>query len=173
MKKMILTSILTLVLFVAFGPTAYAEMAKEGTLSGTTTYAGNHKIIPLDKQNFVIVYENMGVRVSDTGKGPLHGMSTLNVGVMYFENGVGRLRGYIFNTDKDGDKIIMELTEEASQLAPKPTSGKAKIIGGTGKFKGIQGEMEYTRINMKPAKKGTHQAISKGTGTWKIVEPKK
>ncbi len=96
MKKMILTSILTFVLFVAFGPMAYAEMAKEGTLSGTVTYAGTHKIIPLDKQNFVLVYENMGVRVSDTGKGPLHGMSTLNVGVMYFENGVGRLRGYIF-----------------------------------------------------------------------------
>ena len=100
-------------------------------------------------------------------------MSTRNVGVMYFENGVGRLRGYVFNVDKDGDKVIMELTEEASHLAPKPTSGTAKIIGGTGKFKGIEGNMEYTRRNMRPVAKGTHQSISRGKGTWKIVEPKK
>ena len=172
MRKTIMALMITTVLSICAVSVA-AEMAKEGTLSGTVTYAGAHKIIPLDKQNFVLVYENMGVRVSDTGKGPFHGMSTLNVGVMYFENGVGRLRGYIFNTDKDGDKVIMELTEEASRLGGKPTSGTAKIIGGTGKFKGIQGEMEYTRRNMKPAKKGTHQAISKMSGTWKIVEPKK
>jgi len=79
-------------------------MAKEGTLSGTVTYAGTHKIIPLDKERFVMVYENMG---------------------------------------------------------------------GTGKFKGIEGNMEYNRRNMRPVEKGTHQAISRGKGTWKIVEPKK
>jgi len=34
-------------------------MAKEGTLSGNVTYAGTHKIIPLDKERFVMVYEIM------------------------------------------------------------------------------------------------------------------
>ncbi len=172
-KKTFMMLILTLFLLVTAGNVFCEEMAKEGTLSGTVTYAGTHKIIPLDKEHFVIKYENFGVRVSDSKKGPFHGMSTHNIGIIYFENGVGRLRGYIFNTDKDGDKVIMEITEEASQPSPKPTSGKAKIIGGTGKFKGIQGSMEYTRRNMRPAAKGTHQAISRGKGTWKIVEPKK
>ncbi len=168
-----MTIMFALLLLITAGTVVGAEMAKEGTLSGTVTYAGTHKIIPLDKEHFVITYENFGVRVSDSKKGPFHGMSTHNVGVMYFENGAGRLRGYIINIDKDGDKVIMELTEEASQLSPKPTSGKSKIIGGTGKFKGIQGSMEYTRRNMRPAEKGTFQAISRGKGTWKIVEPKK
>ena len=172
MKRIILASILALTFLLAFVPISNAEMAKEGTLFGTVTYAGTHKTIPLDKEHFVITYENFGVRVSDSKEGPFHGMSTHNIGIMYFENGVGRLRGYIFNIDKDGDKVIMELTEEASQSSPKPTSGKGKIIGGTGKFKGIQGSMEYTRKNMRPAAKGTHQAISRGTGTWKIIEPK-
>ena len=172
MRKIVMALMITTV-FLFCAVSVAAEMPKEGTLAGTVTYAGTHKIIPLDKQNFVLVYENMGVRVSDTGKGPFNGMSTLNVGVIYFENGEGRLRGYIFNTDKDGDKVIMELTEDASHLGGKPTSGTGTIIGGTGKFKGIQGEMEYNRRTLKPAAKGTHQAISKGTGTWKIVEPKK
>lgn len=172
MKRIILASILVIAFLLAFVPISKAEMAKEGSLSGTVTYAGSHKVIPLDKERFVLTYENFGVRVSDNKESPLHGMSTHNVGVMYFENGVGRLKGYIFNIDKDGDKVIIELTEEASQLGPNPTSGKGKIIGGTGKFKGIQGSMEYTRKNMKPAAEGTHQAISRATGTWKIVEPK-
>ena len=149
-----------------------AKWQKKDRLSGTNTYAGTHKIIPLDKEHLVLVYENMGVRASDSGEGPFHGMSTHNVGVMYFENGVGKLRGYVISADKDGHKFIIELTEEASQLSPKPTSGKGKIIGGTGKFKGIQGGIEYTRQNVYPAAKGTHQAVSKMKGTYKIVETK-
>jgi hypothetical protein len=172
MKKVIVASIIAFVLLSAFGLVAYGEMAKEGKLSGTVTYAGTHKFYPLDKERVVMVYENMGVRVSDSRKGPFHGMSTRNVGIMYFEEGVGKLRGYIINADKDGDKVIMELTEEASQTG-QPASGTGKIIGGTGKFKGIEGNMEYTRRGMRPVEKGTHQSISRGKGTWKIVEPKK
>jgi hypothetical protein len=173
MRRMLLVSILALAVLFAFVPISNAEMPKEGSLAGTVTYAGTHKIIPLDKEHFVLTYENFWVRLSDSGDGPFHGMSTHNVGVIYFENGIGRLKGYIFNIDKDGDNVIMELTEEASQLGAKPTSGKAKIIGGTGKFIGIQGEMGYTRKTMRPAAEGTHQAVSKFTGTWKIVEPTK
>jgi hypothetical protein len=163
---------LAIAFLLAFMPNSKAEMAKEGSLSGTVTYAGSQKFIPLDKERYFVTYENFGVRVSDNKESPFHGMSTHNIGIFYYENGVGRLTGYIFNIDKDGDKVIMELTEEAAQISPKPTSGKGKIIGGTGKFKGIQGSMEYTRKSMRPAAKGTHQAISRGTGTWKIIEPK-
>jgi hypothetical protein len=173
MKRVIVASILSFVLLFAFGLVAYGEMAKEGTMSGTLTYAGTHKIIPLDKENFIFTYENRGVRVSDDRKGPFHGMSTRNVGVAYFENGVGRLKGYVINMDKDGDQVVMELTEEGITMEPGPKSGTAKIIGGSGKFKGIEGNLEYTRITMRPVEEGTHQAISRGKGTWKIVEPKK
>ena len=171
MRRMIISSILVLTFLLVFMPTSKAEMAKEGTISGTITYAGTHKLYPLDKENFVFTYENFGVRVSDSKKGPFHGMTIHNIGIMYFRNGVGRLRGYVFNVDKDGDKVIMELTEEGVKVGSNPISGKAKIVGGTGKFKGIQGNLEYTRTMLKPAAEGTHQAFSRGTGTWKIVEP--
>jgi len=49
MKRAIVASILAFVLLFAFGLVAYGEMAKEGTLSGTVTYAGTHKFTPLDK----------------------------------------------------------------------------------------------------------------------------
>jgi hypothetical protein len=112
MKRVIVASILSLVLLFTLGMVAYGEMAKEGSLSGTNTYAGTHRMIPLDKEHFVLVYENMGVRGSDTGDGPFHGMSTRNQGIMYFEKGVGRLGGYMVSVDKDGDKMITELTKK-------------------------------------------------------------
>ena len=173
MRRIVLVSVLASAFLVTFMSISNAEMAKEGTHTGTVFYAGKHKTIPLDEVRFVLTYKNFGVSVTDSKEAPFHGMSTYNMGVLYFENGVGRLRGYIINTDKDGDKYIVELTEEASQLPTKPTSGKGKIIGGTGKFKGIQGTIEYTRRNLRPAAEGTHQAISKYKTTWKIVEPKK
>jgi len=171
MKKIIIAVIGAFFLSVALGLVANAQMPKEGTSSGTNTYAGTHKVIPLDNDRFVMVYDNMGVRVDDSGQGPFHGMATHNVGVAYFEKGVGRLKGYITSIDKDGDKIFIELTEEASQIA-SPTNGTGKLIGGTGKFSGIQGTMEYTRRNMRPVADGTHQAISKYKMSWKIVEAK-
>jgi len=78
----------------------------------------------------------------------------------------------MFNMDKDGDQYIVELTEEAAPQTG-PISGTGKIIGGTGKFTGIQGGIEYTRTNLRPVADGTHQAVSKFKGSYKIVEPKK
>jgi hypothetical protein len=99
-------------------------------------------------------------------------MSSYNVGACYYEKGVGSLRGYITWMDKDGDKILMEITEETGQLG-SPINGTAKMIGGTGKFTGIEGRMEYTRRNLRPVADGTHQAVSNRKGNYKIVEPKK
>lgn len=172
MKKIIIAVVGTLFLSVALGLVANAQVPKEGTLSGTVNYAGTHKIIPLDKERAVLVYDNMGVRLEDSGQGPFHGLSTHNTGIAYYEKGVGRLRGYMFNMDKDGDQYIVELIEEAAPQTG-PISGTGKIIGGTGKFTGIQGGIEYTRTNLRPVADGTHQAVSKFKGSYKIVEPKK
>ena len=55
----------------SIGLFAYGEMLKEGTLLGIVIYAGTHKFILLDKERVVMVYENMGVRVSDSREGSL------------------------------------------------------------------------------------------------------
>jgi hypothetical protein len=171
MKKMIIAVLGTFFLSVAFGLVAYAQMAKEGTFAGTNSYAGTYKVTALDKDRLVISYEFTGTQVEDSGQGPLHGMSTHNTGIQYIEKGVGKTRAYMTWMDKDGDKILWEATEDASQLAG-PITGTAKIIGGTGKFMGMQGSMEYTRRSMRPVADGTTQAIAKHKGTWKMVEPK-
>jgi len=172
MKKTVVSLMVVLFLFV-FALAASAQMPKEGTISGTNTYSGTQKIIALDKDRYIMVYENMGVRLEDSGQGPFHGCSTHNVGVQYFEKGVGgRLKGYVTSMDKDGDRVLIEIMEEASPPYPNEVSGSGKIIGGTGKFTGIQGNMEYKRHPFRAVADGTHQATSKYKGSWKIVEPK-
>ncbi len=172
MKKHILTLALNIIFFIGLGLDASAQMPKEGTFSGTLIYAGAYRMIPIDKEHVILTYENTGVRVEDSKTGPFHQVSTHNIGVMYFEKGVGVLRGYLTWMDKDGDKVTWELTETDSKLGPVPTKGTAKIIAGTGKFTGIEGNMEYTRQNLRPIAEMTNQAISFSKGTWKIVGPK-
>ena len=168
MKKMILALAISFIVSAVFTPVIYAEMAKEGTGSATSMYSGTVKVIPLDKDHIVITYQNKGVSVSDTGKGPFHNMSLYNVGVLYFEKGVGKLLGYMTLTDPEGDKVLIEIREDNTKMPPAVNSGTGKFIYGTGKFAGIEGTMEYKRWYVRPATKDTYQAIAKSKSSWKI-----
>ena len=155
MRKIVLVSILALFVLVAFVPLSTAEMAKEGSGSTTSIYSGTFKTIPLDENHFVITYQNKGAIVSDTGEGPFHNMSLYHVGTIYFENGVGKLLGYMTCTDPEGDKVLIELREDSTKSPPAVNSGTGKYIYGTGKFTGIEGTMEYKRWYVRPATKDT------------------
>ena len=169
MKKCIFILAMSLILSISLGWNAIAQIAKEGTFASTNTYGGAHRIFPIDKDRAVVFYENSGVSVRTAEKVLFHRAATHNVGIIYTEKGVSKLTGYYSITDKDGDKVLWEITEtESKPSPPNPVNGTGKIIGGTGKFSGIQGSLEYTRQNMRPVADGTHQAISKGKGTWKL-----
>jgi len=168
MKRIILISILTLVLSVAFVPISNAEMAKEGTGTGTNIYTVTATYLRLDKERYAVTYEGLGVNVADNGQGPFHNMSTHNVGVIYFDKGVGSLLGYMTMTAPDGDKILYELREDKTLPPPNLNKGTGKIIGGTGKFMGIEGTVEYQRYYTRPSKEGVAQGVARSKATWKI-----
>ena len=69
--------------------------------------------------------EIFGVRVNDTNDGPLNGASTY-IAVLHYENkghnktgnpDPVRARDYEVWTDKDGDKVIWELTDDPAGTA--------------------------------------------------------
>jgi hypothetical protein len=167
MKKCIFILALSLIWSINLEWDAIAQMPKEGTFSGTVTYAGTSKVFPIDKEHFVSLSEYSGVNVDNSGGGPFHNVACHGVAMLYFEKGVTRLTSYWSITDKDGDKVLWELTETEGK-PPNPVNGIGKIIWGTGKFTGIQGSYEYTRQGFRPATEGTFQAISKNKGTWKL-----
>jgi hypothetical protein len=169
MKRTIMASVIIAVLMVWSVPFANSAMANEGTGSTTSMYSGTFNVVPIDENHFVMIYDNKGVTVSDSREGPFNNMSLYNVGSIYFENGVGKLLGYVTMTDPEGDKVLVEIREDGAKLAPAVNSGAGKYIYGTGKFKGIQGTMEYKRWYVRPATKDSYQAISKSQSSWKIV----
>jgi hypothetical protein len=76
-----------------------------------------------------------------------------------------RSRDYEVWTDKDGGKVIWELTADPSG----GPSGTARLLDGTGKYTGWQGTMEYTLQFPKPFPEGTARGICREVV--KIVAP--
>jgi|GEM_PF-303563 len=173
MNRTIIATILALVLLVAFVPISNAEMAKEGTDSGVSIYTVTPTIVSLDKDRYAVEFELLGVYLSDAGKGPFHNMSSQCVGVIYYDKGVGKLLGYMVMTAPDGDKVLVEIKEDKALPPPNPNKGTGKFLGGTGKFAGIEGTLEYSRYYTRPAKKGVAHAVSPSKYHWKIPEAKK
>jgi hypothetical protein len=172
MKRMIVALILPLFLLLAVGPMADAQMAKERSLSGKTTWITHYTILSMGKERVQINYKGYGVSKSDTGKGLLHNASGYVVGGLQVVKGSYKNdSGLICFTRPDGDKIYM--TYECSGVAGKTGKGTFVFVGGTGKFVGIQGSGEFTRYTLRPPVKGVGASFSVSKASWKIVETKK
>jgi hypothetical protein len=114
---------------------AQSQMTDSGTNYGSSTI----KAVPIDKDHIVLIWEQMGLRVDDSGKGPFHRMATHLAMIIYIDKGVEQDHGYMTQSDKDGDKVIWEIG--AFPIGSR--TGKGKIIGATGKFEGMEGTMDY------------------------------
>jgi hypothetical protein len=81
MKKTILASVLGLVLLAAFVLNAKAQMAKEGTYSGTYGISATIlKALAMGKERVQMNYEYMGAYTSDAGEGFSHNSSIRGTG---------------------------------------------------------------------------------------------
>ena len=140
------------------------ENKKEIKFSGIHYWSGTPKVFPIDPDRLVLQMEIFGVRVNDSNDGPFNGASVY-IAVLHYENkGHNKTenpldpvnaRNYEVWTDKDGDKVIWELTDDPSG----GPSGTARLIDGTGKYTGWQGTMEYTLQFPKPFPEGTARGI--------------
>lgn len=78
-----------------------------------------------------------GVTFNDKGVGPLHaGPANCSYTFMAVE-GKARNKGYCTFSDADGDRIFTDFT--GSSASDVEDNGTNEIVGGTGKYAGIQG----------------------------------
>lgn len=143
--------------------TAPSAQTKEINFSGTHYWSGTPKVLPIDPDRIVLQMEIFGVRMNDSHDGPFNGASTY-IAVLHYENKghnkTGNLdpvrsRNYEIWTDKDGDKVIWELTDDPAGAA----AGTAQLIDGTGKYTGWQGTMDYTLQYPKSFPEGIGRGI--------------
>ena len=168
-KSMVL--ILTLLLLAIAGPVVCEEMAREGSSSGRVYWIGTFDALPMAKECVQMNYEGHGVQVSDTEKGLLHHATGHVVGGMLAVKGVYENdSGLISYTRPDGDKIF--LTFKCSGTLGKSGKGTSTFVGGTGKFVGITGTVEFTRHSLRAPAKGVFTSFAVLKSSWKLPEKK-
>jgi hypothetical protein len=143
MKKIILTSVLSLVLLFAFALTVMAgDLAKEGSFSLTVYGMWTGKASVVGKRLHAI-YDAIGIVVNHEGKGFLNDAAFYSLGQMHGANGIKESENGVFEyTDANGDKILA--TYEWKGVLFKSSKGPFKFVGGTGKYTGITGGGEST-----------------------------
>ena len=90
------------------------ENKKEIKFSGIHYWTGTPKGFQIDPERRIAQLDIFGVWVNDSGDGPFHGASVYIAVLQYrVEKPLDpvRSRGYETWTDKDGDKVIWELTD--------------------------------------------------------------
>lgn len=135
------------------------QVVKEGTFSARWSTSGSWEGFPVGSGRWVSIYKSTGSIMSETGEGPFHNMSSRCIGM---GDSARADTGHCVFTDADQDKIFDEWTYDG-------TSGTGSIIGGTGKYEGIQGFYEYEWVSVPAAKDGTYQGYSSSfSGSWTL-----
>jgi len=125
----------------------------------------------MGKERVQINYVGYCVSTSNNKKSLLHLATGHVVGGYLAVKGVYENdSGLISYTRPDGDKIFA--TYKCSGELGKSAKGTAILVGGTGKFVGITGTIEFTRHSLRPPAKGVFGSFSVGKSSWKLPEKK-
>jgi hypothetical protein len=150
-------TVLVILVVAALSAAAPAFAQTQMTSTGINYGASTSQVFPIDQEHMIITLTQMGVRADDTGKGPLHHLSTDIRMIMYIDQAGAHYRGYETHMDKDGDKVIWELWD----VPGTGNRGKGKVIGATGKFAGMEGTMDFELQNPRAWPEGTGRTVCK------------
>jgi hypothetical protein len=143
--------------------------SNEVTESVNTSFYATFKMLPLGPDRGYMPWENFGVVVSDTGEGLFHAATIRCFGANFGEKGSFEGEGYCAYTLKDGEKVFSSIKIGGKMGMPMPPAqGTAKMIGGTGKYAGIEGRVEYTSYTLRPSAEGIGQSLNRGKITYKL-----
>lgn len=169
MKRIIMASILSLVMLVAFG--LVGTQAKAETVKFiVTNYITKIEAIPVPdvKGHVLILAERRGVAVFEDGSVAAYHARIMGDLTKYH----GPAQGYSDLTYPDGSKTITKYQMTLAIPAGKklPTfKGKGEYIKGTGRFEGIKGTISFNGSFVTPYGKETKSDIVVNvTGTYTL-----
>ncbi len=167
MKKAVASLILSLIVLVAFGMEARAQIPKEGTTSFTSAYSGTFKILAMGQERVQMTYEFMGASIGDTPNDFSHNLSFRCIGTFHAVKGeYNDGSTFCVATRPDGDQIFS--TYKTAGKLGVMYKGTYTVVGGTGKLAGIQGSGECTGFDLRPEAEGTFQGYAIQKGQYKL-----
>jgi hypothetical protein len=143
--KSIVVLSLTVLIVLSLGAEAKAQ--SEVTETITSFFYVTPKTLPWGTDGAYTSYETFGAVVTDTGEGLFHNATIQGLAGFLAEKGDVEVSGYYVYTVKDGEKIFVK--GSGSRKAEDPDRKVAsRIVGGTGKYAGIQGQFEGGMYNL-------------------------
>ena len=157
-------SALGLALCAAFGAAALAgELPKEGPYSTSWTFSGPYTAIEIGEDQSAWSSTFTVVIWNDAGEGVLHNMSGNCVGMgSQAPNAPFTDSGYCTYADADGNQIFEHWYEKESG------KGTMTMLGGTGKFTGIQAGATYEYVYTPDAPEGTFNGYGHSKGSYTL-----
>lgn len=164
-----LVVVLSLIMLAVFGMGNLSFGQNEVTESWTVSYYGTIKMMQLVPGSRYVTWENFGVPITDSGQGLFHGATLRLLGTSVYgkESWTGEFYGTY--TLKDGEKVFASGKMSGKVATPPvPYEGTLKLLGGTGKYSGIQGSGEYVSYPIRPPADGALHSYSKTKMTYKL-----
>lgn len=167
MKNQRFVSAVPLLLVSLVMPAVGAELSKKGEC----TYKGVNnavvKTLPMEKERLEMQFEITGLVVEGTEDSPLHNATMYALGEFHAYKSDYSERGFARFTRPDGDLVFMTYEAQGKLGGARKLVGR--LVGGTGKCAGIQGEMELAGVGgLKPPKEGTLVSVSIGRYNWTL-----
>jgi len=170
--QLLLALVITAALNATAGTGMAADLPKEGSF--TTTYIAmyNEQEVETLPKRYAGSFDAHVVHLNDAGSGFLHRMSGRCIGAGGNINDEGGTKnvGQCILTDSDGDRVNVQI-ENGRERRGVTTTGTGTIVGGTGKYAGIQGRYDYGLDPLKAVDKSLNTAIGHTKGSYKIVSP--
>ena len=168
MKRILVASVLVLVLSVAFGPGANAEMAKEGSGGYKSAMSYKFKVLSWEKERLYMTYDVTGVMAAAPPDSPLYNATFHALGALEAIKGAYKDGGFIIYNRPNGDKVY-STWQATGTLGGSDRKITITFVGGTGECAGIEGGGILTGVSgLRPATKKMRQSMSVGTFHWKI-----
>ncbi len=173
MNRIIVSSILALVFFVAFVPVANADMAMEGSGQYKGVFSNTFKVIPMGKERLQMTYEAVGLVVEAPADSPFYNATFYVIGALHANKGVFKDHsGFVRYTCTNKDNIFATYLGSGEFGVGKKVT--YTFVGGTGQYAGIEGGAELTGGKGFPhPTKSDRIGMSVGKVHWKLPQKKK
>jgi hypothetical protein len=128
--------VFSLLLAILFSSVGAQQLPKSGTIAVHTGWKSSGEALEVAEKRMQGHGSVIGITFNDKGSGPLHGGPATCFYTFFLVEGVVKNKGYCAFGDTDGDRIF---TDWHGGNAPEGSEGVNMIVGGTGKYAGVQG----------------------------------